>query len=128
MINSSDFLLSDGTLRFKNDEYPLSKVKGVRVKTNTLKDHVLRVIVVGFIVSSIVWVICPDGFGQLTAPLSLLLGAIAGGVSAKKYELQIEFQHSDETGLQWISVAKSSKQAGFKVFENQAKEIGVKII
>ncbi|MGL1102498.1 hypothetical protein [Vibrio vulnificus] len=43
MINEEDFNVSNTIFTFKKDEYPLSKIKGARVKTNTFQDHALRI-------------------------------------------------------------------------------------
>ncbi|EGU35569.1 hypothetical protein VII00023_16691, partial [Vibrio ichthyoenteri ATCC 700023] len=65
------------TLRYKKDEYPLAKIKDARVKINTLKDHALRVIIIGLVVSSLVWIICPESFAVFTAPIALSLGMLS---------------------------------------------------
>ncbi|WP_216655523.1 DUF6232 family protein [Vibrio sp. Vb339] len=122
-----DFSVNEDWLKFKKDEYPLSKIKGVRVKVNTLKDHLARVVMTGLVVSSIVWMIFPEGFGKFTAPFALLLGAIAALVSVRRYELQIEFQHTDETGLQWVSVAKTNSNNELQRFKMQARDITKKL-
>ncbi|OLQ89127.1 hypothetical protein BIY21_03000 [Vibrio ponticus] len=127
VITNQDFTVCDKQLHFKKDSYPLSKIKAARVKTNTLRDHALRVTSIGLIVSSVVWMICPDLFGMFTGPLAISIGMLAALASLRKYELQVEFQHIDETGLQWVSVAKSNKKAIRHIFEQQANEINNQI-
>ncbi|WEM44178.1 hypothetical protein PTW35_23100 (plasmid) [Photobacterium sp. DA100] len=123
MIVADDFHINNAKVVFKRDEYPLSKIRGARVKTNSLKDHVLRVVIIGLIVSSVVWMICPDSLGLLTAPVALIVGILSAMATVRKYELQIEFQHIDETGLQWVSIAKTNKLSVKELFEKQASEI-----
>ncbi|MGR5094455.1 hypothetical protein ACPV5O_05730 [Vibrio maritimus] len=120
MISRNDFEIGSTTFRYKRDEFPLSKIKNARVKLNTLKDHALKLFLIGAIFSSIVWVICPEGFGMIMAPIAFVIGVAFSVFTINKYELQVEFEHIDETGLQWVSVVGSSKVESKKLFENQA--------
>ncbi len=61
MISPQDFRIDNQSLTFREDEYPLAKINRVRVKTNTIKDHLVRLIIIGLLVSSIVWAICLQG-------------------------------------------------------------------
>ncbi|EOE2083542.1 hypothetical protein ACKBF6_003310 [Vibrio cholerae] len=123
MISANDFRLNEQTLSFKRDDYPLSKIKDARVKTNTFKDHALRIVSIGLIVGSVVWMICPESMGLFTAPVAIAFGIMSALFSTRKYELKVEFQHTDETGIQWISVAKSNSPNVKNLFETQAKII-----
>ncbi|ENQ8746674.1 DUF6232 family protein [Vibrio sp. PNB22_3_1] len=123
MIIEDNFKVSNTTFKFKKDEYPLSKIKGVRVKTNTFQDHALRIVCIGLVVASVVWMICPESFGLITAPLALTVGVFSALFSVRKYELQVEFQHIDETGLQWVSVAKTNSKAVKNLFEKQVSKL-----
>ncbi|GAL30601.1 hypothetical protein JCM19239_1295 [Vibrio variabilis] len=109
MISRNDFEIGSTTFRYKGDEFPLAKIKNARVKLNTLKDHTLKLFLIGAIFSSIVWVICPEGFGMIMAPIAFVIGVAFSMFTINKYELQVEFEHIDETGLQWVSVVGSSK-------------------
>ncbi|WP_028021448.1 hypothetical protein [Enterovibrio calviensis] len=123
MIKEDDFKIDGETLYFKQDLYPLSKIQNARVKTNTLKDHLTRMIAIGFLVTSVVWAVCPASFGLLTAPIALIAGTLAALSSARKYELQVEFKHKDETGLQWIVIAKANRTSVKNIFDKQAINI-----
>ncbi|WP_104027896.1 hypothetical protein [Vibrio jasicida] len=123
MIIEDNFKVSNTTFKFKKDEYLLSKIKGVRVKTNTFQDHALRIVCIGLVVASVVWMICPESFGLITAPLALTVGVFSALFSVRKYELQVEFQHIDETGLQWVSVAKTNSKAVKNLFEKQVSKL-----
>ena len=74
VITADDFHINENKVVFKKDEYPLSKIKGVRVKINSLKDHAIRIVTISLIVSSVVWTICPEYFGLFTAPIALIIG------------------------------------------------------
>ncbi|ELP6741356.1 hypothetical protein WD376_004441 [Vibrio vulnificus] len=123
MIIEENFKVSDTTFTFKKDEYLLSKIKGVRVKTNTFRDHALRIVCIGLVVASVVWMISPESFGLITVPLALTVGMFSALFSVRKYELQVEFQHIDETGLQWVSVSKTNSEAVKKLFEKQVSKL-----
>ncbi len=127
MISAKDFQINGTTFGFKSDNYPISKIKNVRVKKNTFKDHALRVIFMGLIMSSIVWIICPEDFGFWSGPLALFIGGVSAILTIKKYELQVEFDHNDETGLQWISIAKTNQQQVRALFDIQAENIHQRI-
>ncbi|GAB2644410.1 hypothetical protein [Vibrio panuliri] len=127
MIGDDDFKICDRKLRYKKDEYPLASIKSARVKTNALQDHILRITCIGLVVSSVVLMICPESLGLFTAPFAFSLGILSALASVRKYELQIEFQHSDETGLQWVSVAKSNQPKVKHLFEHQAVSILARI-
>ncbi len=121
MITESSFQISGTTLRFNNDEYPLSQIKRARVKSNTFKDHALRLVVFGLIVSSVVWFVTPNYFGNYAGPVSIFIGVVLAFATVRKYELQVEFEHTDETGLQWISIAKTSNKNVKALFESQVE-------
>jgi ABC-type transport system involved in cytochrome bd biosynthesis fused ATPase/permease subunit len=123
MVSAQDFQITQSHFAFRQDQYQLNKIKRVRVKANTLKDHALRMLCIGLVVSSVVWMVCPESFGMLTAPVAFTAGIITALGSTRKYELQIEFQHIDETGLQWVSVAKSNNQQVKSVFEEQVMKV-----
>ena len=127
MITADDFHINDNNVIFKENEYPLARIKGVRVKTNSLKDHAIRIVAFSLMVSSVVWIICPEYFGLITAPISFIVGVLLALSTARKYELQVEFQHADDTGLQWVSMAKTNKPDIKMIFEQQVMQILKKI-
>ena len=127
MITADDFRINENKVVFKKDEYPLSKIKDVRVKINSLKDHAMRIATISLIVSSVVWTICPEYFGLFTAPIALIIGVLLALSTVRKYELQVEFQYADDTGLQWVSMAKTNKPNIKIIFEQQVIQILQKI-
>ena len=127
MITADDFHINENKVVFKKDEYPLSKIKDVRVKINSLKDHAMRIATISLIVSSVVWTICPEYFGLFTAPIALIIGVLLALSTVRKYELQFEFQYADDTGLQWVSMAKTNKPNIKIIFEQQVIQILQKI-
>jgi hypothetical protein len=43
---------------------------------------------------------------------------------SSKYEFRIEFDHADDTGVQWFTAAKSRKIEDLKLFQKQADILG----
>lgn len=123
MTSANYFEIKNNTFRYKSDEYHLSKIKNARVKSNSMKDHITKILLIGTIVSSLVWVISPGGFGIIMAPLAFIIGIVFSAFTIKKYELQVEFEHIDETGLQWVSVVGSSSTESKAIFDKQVEAV-----
>ncbi|MCY9855685.1 hypothetical protein [Vibrio mediterranei] len=123
MISTNCFEIKNNTFRYRSDEYPLSKIKNARVKSNSIKDHITKILLIGAIVSSLVWFISPGGFGIIMAPLAFAIGIVFAVFTIKKYELQVEFEHIDETGLQWVSVVGSSSTESKAIFDKQVAAV-----
>jgi ABC-type transport system involved in cytochrome bd biosynthesis fused ATPase/permease subunit len=123
MLSAEDFEIGSTTFKYKNDEFPLSKIKNARVRFNNIKDHALKLFIMGALFSSIVWIVCPAGIGMIMAPIAFLIGVLSTIFTIKKYELQVEFEHIDETGLQWVSVVGSSHLKAQAILERQAQAI-----
>jgi hypothetical protein len=123
MISIQDFILSRNTFQFKSDKYDLSKIKSAKITANSLKSHILRIVCYGLLFSSIVWIVCPPGMGQILAPVALIVGLLFALVTSRRYELKVEFQHSDETGLQWITVAKTNKLSEKAILDSQVRDL-----
>lgn len=119
MLNNQDFGIKGNRFYFKSDTYKLDRIRSARARENSYQSQLVRVLVIGALFSSIVWVICPGGFASILAPVAMVVGVIFALFTAKRYELQVKFAHIDETGEQWVSVAKSNKQADMALFEQQ---------
>jgi hypothetical protein len=59
--------------------------------------------------------------------LALIIGVLLALSTVRKYELQVEFQYADDTGLQWVSMAKTNKPNIKIIFEQQVIQILKKI-
>ncbi|MGL6316431.1 hypothetical protein [Vibrio sp. WXL103] len=123
MIRDTDFKLDESTLKFKSDEYLIKRINRVRVKINTASNHIWRVLLLGGLVSSLVWVVAPPTMGLYMAPVALVIGFLIALAGLKKYELQIEFQHNDGTGTQWVSIAKTNDHNVKGLLEEKCKQI-----
>ena len=133
MYQDKDFHVSSGEFRFKKDSYPLSKINNVRVKKLSLLDNLGQILFWVFVFSGAVWLAIPSFesspfwlqglVGSLT-----LVGFIFAMFRCSRYALQIEFRHTDETGVQWINVAKSYSKADGELFETQATALKDKFV
>ncbi|NOH99393.1 hypothetical protein [Vibrio sp. 99-70-13A1] len=57
-----------------------------------------------------------------------IVGLIFGLLRCSKYALQIEFRHIDETGVQWVNVAKSYSESDNVLFEQQAAALKATLV
>lgn len=122
---------SENRLQINNDGYDLNKIKGVEVRVLTWKDHLRKMVLLGLVTSSVLFYFIPTEEQAKSVLLVLFLpmvaflaGALMALLSSAKYAFLIEFAHADETGVQWITVAKSRHAADHELFKTQAAELG----
>lgn len=121
---------SDRRLQINDDTYDLNKITDVQVKVLGWKDHLLRMVLLGLVTSSALFYFMPSEEQAnsllivLFMPMvAFLAGALMGLFSCAKYEFRIEFAHADETGVQWLTVARSRHAADHELFKAQAMEL-----
>lgn len=127
MLSNQDFGVEGNRFYFKTNDYKLDRIRSARARENSYQSQLVRVVIIGALFSSIVWAICPGGFATILAPVALIVGVIFALVTAKRYELQVKFEHIDETGEQWVSVVKSNKKDDMALFQQQAETIQASI-
>jgi hypothetical protein len=122
---------SDNKLRVNSDTYDLSKVVGVQVNILCWKDHLLKMVLLGVVASSLLFIFIPSenqeyglAFSSYLPVVGFIFGAILGLVTSSKYEFRLEFNHLDDTGIQWFTAAKSRKPSDYALFKEQ--EIALK--
>ncbi|MCG9628379.1 hypothetical protein L1D34_26520 [Vibrio mediterranei] len=126
MYQDNDFLIVSDEFRFKKDTYPLLRIHNAKVKKLSYFDNFGQILFWLFIFSGMTWVATlssesvPFWLQALVSSLTLI-GFIFGLSRCSRYALQIEFCHSDETGTQWITVAKSYSRTDKVLFETQVK-------
>ncbi|ASM97508.1 hypothetical protein ACCH70_004333 [Vibrio vulnificus] len=130
MYDISDFSIANGRLSIREDVYELSKIKSVKVVKNKLRSHLVKAFVTSAIASSILWIFepfaTPWGFDinagvvalAITFPVVFLLS-----IFRSKYQLQIEFEHQDEVGLQWVTVASGRAEQELTAFKKVEQEL-----
>ncbi|EKO3608599.1 hypothetical protein M6C35_003577, partial [Vibrio metschnikovii] len=105
MANSVVIQQLNNQLKVNSDAYDLSRIVGVEVKVLMFKDHLLRMLLLGAISSSLLFIFIPSehqeyglAFASFLPFIAFLFGAFLGFVSSNKYEFRLEFNHLDETG------------------------------
>ncbi|MGF1726385.1 DUF6232 family protein [Photobacterium nomapromontoriensis] len=133
MYQESDFRIQDNAFSYKRDTYPLSKINDVRVKELSLLDNIGQLVFWLVVFTAGLWfgIAAVDSVPQwlviLVASLTLV-AVIFALFRCSRYALQVEFKHIDETGLQWVNVAKSYSKADSKLFKKLVIELKQKII
>ena len=122
---------SDNTLQVNDDRYNLRRIVGVQARVLGWKARLKKTLLLGVVTSSVLFYFIPsieqagNWLVVLFLPLTgFLAGALMGLLSSTKYEFRIEFVHSDETGVQWITAARSRHAADYETFKAQAAELG----
>ncbi|MEZ6928961.1 hypothetical protein [Aeromonas sp. S16(2024)] len=122
---------SDNTLQVNDDRYDLARIVGVQVRVLGWKDRLKKGLLLGMVTSSALFYFTPsmEQAGNWLIVLFLpmvafLFGGLMGLLSSTKYEFRIEFAHADETGVQWITAAKSRHATDYETFKEQAAELG----
>ncbi|EGR0050132.1 hypothetical protein QX220_21575 [Vibrio vulnificus] len=135
MYDISDFLIANGRLSIREDSYELSKIKSVKVVENKLSSHLVKASVTSAIASSILWLFepfaTPWGFNinagvvalVITFPVVLFLS-----IFRSKYQLQIEFEHQDEVGLQWVTVASGRAEQELTAFKKIEQDLSQAVV
>ncbi|MGF1845280.1 hypothetical protein L4C39_19220 [Vibrio clamense] len=135
MFQISDFSIVNGRLTVKKDSYALSQIKSVKVVENKVSSHLIKATVTSAIVSSILWLFepfsTPWGFSinaglvalLFTFPVVLFLSIVRS-----KYQLQVEFEHQDEVGLQWITVASGRADQELTAFKRVEQDLARDIV
>jgi len=128
MLKTSDFHIDSTEFRFKNDNYPLSKINQARMKKLTLLDNLGQILFWVALFSGAVWVALPTVaesplWLQILAACLTIVGFVFALFRCAKYALQVEFRHSDGTGDQWITVAKTFSAKDSELLTQQANRL-----
>ncbi|MFB0767671.1 hypothetical protein ACEU5N_08340 [Aeromonas salmonicida] len=122
---------SEGTLKINSDSYDLNRISDVQVKVLTWKDKLINMLLFGLITSSILFYFIPTeaqgkGMTLFLPAVAFLAGMVMAMVTSAKYVFRLEFKHADETGVQWITAAKSRNAREYEIFK--LKEVELKQI
>ncbi|EGA67980.1 hypothetical protein VISI1226_08644 [Vibrio sinaloensis DSM 21326] len=127
MYKEADFSLQGESFRFKKDEYPLKRINNIRVKRLSWMDNLGQIAFWVCLFSGAVWLaviefpVVPTFLQVLCASLTMF-GFVFAILRCSRYALQVEFRHVDETGLQWVNVAKSYSHQDGELFAKQVDE------
>lgn len=122
---------SEGKLKINSDSYDLNRISDVQVKVLTWKDKLINMLLFGLITSSILFYFIPieaqgKGMTLFLPAVAFLAGMVMAMVTSAKYVFRLEFKHADETGVQWITAAKSRNAREYEIFK--LKEVELKQI
>lgn len=122
---------SEGKLKINSDSYHLNRISDVQVKVLTWKDKLINMLLFGLITSSILFYFIPTeaqgkGMTLFLPAVAFLAGMVMAMVTSAKYVFRLEFKHADETGVQWITAAKSRNAREYEIFK--LKEVELKQI
>ncbi|WP_241778200.1 hypothetical protein [Aeromonas salmonicida] len=121
----------EGKLKINSDSYDLNRISDVQVKVLTWKDKLINMLLFGLITSSILFYFIPTeaqgkGMTLFLPAVAFLAGMVMAMVTSAKYVFRLEFKHADETGVQWITAAKSRNAREYEIFK--LKEVELKQI
>ena len=76
----------------------------------------------GLITSSILFYFIPTeaqgkGMTLFLPAVAFLVGVVMAMITSAKYVFRLEFKHADETGVQWITAAKSRNVREYEIFK-----------
>lgn len=120
MYQSSDFDIGGDRLRIKREQYPLAKIVNIKARQSSLTKQLLRAAGIGLIFSFAVWLLPLFNTAPEVTTILALAGMLFALLQYARYELLIEVRHGDETGIQWVTVARSRHQQDFALFRQQA--------
>lgn len=125
MLKDDDFKIDQEFFHFRKDQYALWKIKDARVKELSLLDNLLYIFFWIWICSGGVWLAYSQFQNKGVLGLALVLTGLGAFSIFKraKYSLQLEINHADTTGVQWVNVKKTNDEADRLVLEKQVMVI-----
>ena len=119
---------SEGKLKINSDSYDLNRISDVQVKVLTWKDKLINMLLFGLITSSILFYFIPTeaqgkGMTLFLPAVAFLAGVVMAMITSAKYVFRLEFKHADETGVQWITAAKSRNVREYEIFKLKEAEL-----
>ncbi|MEH6534740.1 MAG: hypothetical protein V7735_25920, partial [Photobacterium frigidiphilum] len=110
MASSISIHKTSNKLHVNSDSYELSKIVGVQVKELAWKDHIIRSVMLGVVSSSLLFIFLPSenqeyglAFSTFLPVVGFSIGMVLAFLVSSKYEFRIEFDHADDTGVQWFT-------------------------
>ncbi|MCY9824469.1 hypothetical protein [Aeromonas media] len=128
MVCSISVDKSEEKLKINSDSYDLNRISDVQVKELTWKDKLTNMLLFGLITSSILFYFIPTeaqgkGMTLFLPAVAFLAGMVMAMITSAKYVFRLEFKHADETGVQWITAAKSRNVREYEIFKLKEAEL-----
>ena len=128
MVCSISVDKSEEKLKINSDSYDLNRISDVQVKELTWKDKLTNMLLFGLITSSILFYFIPTeaqgkGMTLFLPAVAFRVGVVMAMITSAKYVFRLEFKHADETGVQWITAAKSRNVREYEIFKLKEAEL-----
>ena len=128
MVCSISVDKSEEKLKINSDSYDLNRISDVQVKELTWKNKLTNMLLFGLITSSILFYFIPTeaqgkGMTLFLPAVAFLVGMVMAMITSAKYVFRLEFKHADETGVQWITAAKSRNVREYEIFKLKEAEL-----
>ncbi|MFM4678418.1 hypothetical protein ACEUD4_08540 [Aeromonas media] len=128
MVCSISVDKSEEKLKINSDSYDFNRISDVQVKELTWKDKLTNMLLFGLITSSILFYFIPTeaqgkGMTLFLPAVAFLVGMVMAMITSAKYVFRLEFKHADETGVQWITAAKSRNVREYEIFKLKEAEL-----
>ena len=128
MVCSISVDKSEEKLKINSDSYDLNRISDVQVKELTWKDKLTNMLMFGLITSSILFYFIPTeaqgkGMTLFLPAVAFLVGVVMAMITSAKYVFRLEFKQADETGVQWITAAKSRNVREYEIFKLKEAEL-----
>ncbi|MGF1760672.1 hypothetical protein L4D76_22660 [Photobacterium sagamiensis] len=119
---AEDFEVTSFDLKVRKDSYSLRKIKKIELRELSLKDNLLRSLSLALVLSAATWAFVPPaGFVIFFICLPFVF------LTYRKYELRAEFRATDETGDQWVPIARCCTEEEFIVLNALQLELEGKL-
>ncbi|GAA4882886.1 hypothetical protein [Ferrimonas pelagia] len=121
MYRTEEITQLDDRLQIRKAHYQLRKLEAAEAKINTWKDHLLRTVIMGLLCACVPLALTFKI--QFVPLLCFAVGVGAALLTATHYELRVRFNYGDETGVQWLTIAKGRYAEEHQLFVEKAEQI-----
>lgn len=67
-------------------------------------------------------------YAEYLPAVGFAAGALLALLTSIKYVLRIEYNHQDDTGVQWLTIAKSGKKTDKMLFDECVKKLNYRLL
>ncbi|MPS33057.1 MULTISPECIES: hypothetical protein [unclassified Salinivibrio] len=108
-----------------DDCYTMHNIVDASVEELTWKDHLLRMLGLGILSASFLFFMLVGElpYAEYLPAVGFAAGALLALLTSAKYVLRIEYNHQDDTGVQWLTIAKSGKKTDKLLFDQHVAQL-----
>ncbi|OOE79390.1 hypothetical protein BZG25_09215 [Salinivibrio sp. ML198] len=113
-----------------DDCYTMHNIVDASVEELTWKDHLLRMLGLGILSASFLFFMLVGElpYAEYLPAVGFAAGALLALLTSAKYVLRIEYNHQDDTGVQWLTIAKSGKKTDKMLFDECVKKLNYRLL